>query len=128
MFIKKHYLHPDAYLLYLMKVVNTIAEHGHAVIVGRGANLILPPEKRFSVRVIAPLSVRVQNVIEFSGCSEEEAKKRVLRREAKRKAFVDQSFHADVSDPLGYDLVLNTGMLSIQAAVQAIAGAVNAAD
>jgi cytidylate kinase len=43
-------------------VINTIAEHGRAVIVGRGANLILPPEKRFSIRVIADRDLRIRNV------------------------------------------------------------------
>ncbi|KPJ78154.1 MAG: hypothetical protein AMJ54_04835 [Deltaproteobacteria bacterium SG8_13] len=51
--VKKHYLYPDDYLMHLMEVINSIAEHGRAVIVGRGANFILPAEKRFSVRVVA---------------------------------------------------------------------------
>ena len=127
MLVKKRYLHPDTYLLYLMKVVNTIAEHGNAVIVGRGANLIISFEKRFSVRVIVPLSTRVKNIVGAFRCSEDEAKKRILGRDAKRAAFVNQSFHADVGDPLYYDMVLDTGMLDIESAVQAIAGAVGKA-
>ncbi len=37
-----------------MKVIGTIGKHGRAVIVGRGANFVLPPEKRFSVRIVGP--------------------------------------------------------------------------
>ncbi|UCH23993.1 MAG: cytidylate kinase family protein [Deltaproteobacteria bacterium] len=42
--------------------VSTIGKHGRAIIGGRGANFILPSESRFSVRVVAPFEVRVENV------------------------------------------------------------------
>ena len=122
--VDKHYLYPGLYLEHLMKVVCTIAEHGHAVIVGRGANFILPPQKRFSVRVVAPLDGRIQNVASFFGVSVEEAKKRVIRRDSRRRAFIRQSFHEDISDPIHYDLTINTGKISIEAAVEAVIGAV----
>jgi cytidylate kinase len=107
-----------------MKVVCTIAEHGRAVIVGRGANFILPPEKRFSVRVVAPLDVRIQNIARRFGVSAEEAKRRVIRRESRRSAFIRQSFNADISDPIHYDLTITTGKLSIESAVEAVISAV----
>ena len=107
-----------------MKVVCTIAEHGRAVIVGRGANFILPPEKRFSVRMVAPLDVRILNIARRFGVSAEEAKRRVIRRESRRSAFIRQSFNADISDPIYYDLTISTGNLSIESAVEAVIGAV----
>jgi cytidylate kinase len=122
--VDKHYLYPGLYLEHLMKVVCTIAEHGRAVIVGRGANFILPPEKRFSVRVVAPLDVRIQNIARRFGVSTEEAKRRVIRRESRRSAFIRQSFNADISDPIHYDLTITTGKLSIESAVEAVTGAV----
>ncbi len=122
--VNKHYLYPGLYLEHLMKVICTIAEHGRAVIVGRGANFILPPQKRFSVRVVAPLDGRIQNVASFFGVSVEEAKKRVIQRESRRRAFIRQSFHADISDPILYDLTINTGKISCEAAVEAVIGAV----
>jgi cytidylate kinase len=122
--VNKHYLYPGVYLEHLMKVVCTIAEHGRAVIVGRGANFILPPEKRFSVRMVAPLDVRIQNIARRFDVSAEEAKRRVIRRESRRSAFIRQSFNADISDPLHYDLTITTGKLSIESAVEAVIGAV----
>ena len=56
--IEDQYIHPDTYLNHLLLVINTLAKHGRAVIVGRGANFILPANEIFSVRVIAPLDVR----------------------------------------------------------------------
>ena len=122
--VNKHYLYPGVYLEHLMKVVCTIAEHGRAVIVGRGANFILPPEKIFSVRMVAPLDVRIQNIAHRFGVSAEEAKRRVIRRESRRSAFIRQSFNADISNPIHYDLTINTGKMSIEAAVEAVIGAV----
>ena len=122
--VNRYYLYPGLYLEHLLKVVCTIAEHGRAVIVGRGANFILPPEKTFSVRMVAPLDVRIQNIARRFGVSSEEARRRVIRRESRRSAFIRQSFNADISDPIHYDLTINTAKLSIESAVEAVIGAV----
>lgn len=122
--IKEQYIHPNLYLEHLMKVVGTIGKHGQAVIVGRGANFIIPPEDRFAVRVIAPLEVRIDSVARRFGVPSDTAKKRVLVRENRRSAFVRQSFNADICDPIHYDLIINTGSLSIEAASEAVIGAV----
>lgn len=120
---KNQYLYPGIYMQHLLKVVHTIAEHGRAVIVGRGANFILSPDQRFSVRVIAPLQIRIQNVVHAYGAKEEDARQRVINREAKRGAFVKQSYDADISDPENYDLTINTGRMPIAAAVDAVIAA-----
>jgi cytidylate kinase len=122
--IKEKYLYPGTYLRHLMKVVGAIARHGRAVIVGRGANFILPADKRFSVRVICPLEDRVKNVAREFGVSLDDARKRVMRRESRRRAFVRQSFNADISDPLHYQMILNTGSMTVDSAVEAVAAAV----
>ena len=122
---KKHYMYPDDYLMHLMQVINTIAEHGRAVIVGRGANFILPPENRFSVRVIADLDVRIRIVTRAYQCSRDEAKHRIIRRDSRRSAFIRQTFHADIDDPLHYDMVINTGFADLEVAVEAVLGAVS---
>jgi cytidylate kinase len=122
--IKDNYLYPGIYLQHLLKVVGTIGKHGHAVIVGRGANFILPPDERFSVRVIAPQEIRVQNVAKWHKVTLEKARQRVIRRESKRRAFVRQSFNAKITDPHNYDLIINTGKMRIESAVEAVIGPV----
>jgi cytidylate kinase len=124
--IRDQYIHPDLYLEHLLKVVATIGKHGGAVIVGRGANFILPPEERFSVRIVAPLTVRIQNVAEWHGASLEDAKRRIIARESRRRAFVRQSFNADIRDPVNYDLTINTGRLSAESGVDAVIAALMA--
>ncbi len=94
------------------------------MIVGRGANLILPPEKRFPIRIIAPEEIRVKNVAFHFGVSLAEAKKRIKNRENKRKTFIKNTFHKDIADIASYDLVINTARLDLPAAVDTVIGAI----
>jgi cytidylate kinase len=122
--IEDQYIHPDTYLKHLLEVISTIGEHGSAVIVGRGANFILPAEEIFSVRVIAPLDIRIHNVALEYRVTTEEAKRRVIRRESRRKAFVRHSFNADIANPIHYNMTINTAKMKIAAAVEAVIAAV----
>jgi cytidylate kinase len=112
---------PDQYLKHLMKVIGAIGRHGGAILIGRGANFILPPERRFSVRVIAPLEVRVANVVRNHQVSEAEARNRITKTDSQRRAFIRKYFNAGIADPLNYDMIVNTGSVSIDGAVEAIA-------
>ena len=120
--VDKRHLWPDRYLQHLMKIIGTIGKHGRAVIVGRGANFVLPPEKRISLRVISPLETRVQNVSQAFGASAAEARSRILKTESDRKAFIKKYFNEDIQNPLNYDVIINTEALSIDDAVNAVAG------
>ncbi len=118
--ISEKHLWPDEYSQVLMKVVGIIGKHGKAVLVGRGANFILPPENRFRIRVIAPLEFRVQKVSETYGIPSKEAKRRVIRTESDRKAFIRKYFHSNISDPIHYDLIINTGTIGIEKAAAVV--------
>lgn len=121
--IKDQYIHPSIYLDHLMKIICTIGKHGRAVIVGRGANFIIPKKDRFAVRVVAPESVRVERIAKRFNVPSDTAKRRVTVRENRRSAFIRQSFHTDICDPIHYDLILNTAQMSIEAGVESIIGA-----
>ena len=118
--ISDRHLWPDEVSRMLMQVIGTIGRHGNAIIVGRGANFVLPPENRFRVRIIAPLEKRINCVAETYAVSKPEAQKHVLRTEAERRAFIRKYFHSDIRDPANYDMVLNTGTLSVDSAAAAI--------
>jgi cytidylate kinase len=121
--VNERHLWPDEYAHHLIKVVGAIGRHGNAILVGRGANFILPADRRFRIRVIAPLEFRVQSVAHTYDIDMEEARRRVTRTDADRKAFVRKYFNADIANPLHYDMVLNTGVLSIDHAVAAVCAA-----
>jgi cytidylate kinase len=118
--VNDRHLWPDQYLQHLMKVVGTIGKHGHAVIVGRGANFIIPPGAALRLRIVSPLSTRIQNVSRDFDVSKDEARRRIIRTESNRRAFIRKYFNADITDPIHYDLVVNTEFLSIESVVEAV--------
>jgi len=111
------------YFHHLSKVLMAIAEHGRAVILGRGAGFILPPESCLRVLLVAPLDERVRAVASREGVPRDEAKRRVVHSESDRRAYIRRHFHADMLDPVHYDLVLNTAGLGREAALAAIQAA-----
>jgi len=121
--IEEKYLHNDIYMAHLVKVVRVIADRGKAVIIGRGANFILPFENRFAARIIAPSKIRVANIMRAFGTKAEDARQRIVRREARRRAFIRQAFNKDIRNPSHYDMTLNTARLSVAAAATAIVAA-----
>lgn len=110
----------DLYLKYLLQVLMAIAQHGEAVIVGRGANFVLPAERGLRVKIIAPLEQRVQTVAQRENLDPAAARKRVIHTDNQRAAFIRYHFHQDSHDPLAYDLVINRAQLSEDAAVAVI--------
>jgi len=123
--VDRRHLWPDRYLQHLMKIVGTIGNHGQAIIIGRGSNFVLPPDKRLSIRVIAPMEERIRNVSKELDITVEEAKQRVIKTESDRKAFIKKYFNADIADIFNYDLIINTENLSIDDAINIINGALN---
>ncbi len=121
--VDDRHLWPDQYLQHLMKVVGTIGEHGSAVMVGRGTNFIVSPVKRMRIRIVAPMDFRIKSVVDTFKVSANVAKRRIVRTESDRRAFIRKYFNADIDDPANYDLVVNTGAIGIDTAVDAIIGA-----
>jgi cytidylate kinase len=119
-FVDLHHLWPDEYLHHLLKVITTIGKHGRAVLVGRGANFVLPQKDIFRLRVIAPLEFRAQKVAQEYDISPDEAKHRVIQTESERRAFIHKYFHQDIAAPENYDLLINTGTLTLQEAVEGV--------
>ena len=118
--VNQQHLWPDEYLQHLLKVVSTIGRHGNAVLVGRGANFILPLEKTLKLRVIAPSAFRARKVAEEFDLPLKEAERRIMHTESDRRAFVRKYFHKDIADPIHYDLVINTASISLDQAIQSV--------
>lgn len=118
--VDEKHLWPDQYMKHLMKIVGTIGKHGRAVIVGRGANFLLPPDTILRVRIVSSMKSRIACVSEKQGVSADKAKRLILKKESDRRAFIRKYFHADISDPANYDLVINTETLSVDRAVDTV--------
>lgn len=117
------HLWPDQYLHHLTKVIGTIGRYGNAIILGRGANFVLPQENTFSIRVIAPEDVKIKNAFRTSA---EEAQRYIIKTEADRRAFIRKYFNADISDQTAYDLIINMRAMSVDGAVETIVTAFRA--
>jgi len=111
-------LDPDHYLKHLATVILTIAKHGRAVFVGRGARFLLPPEHGLRVKIAAPFEKRVENIMRMEGIDREQAKRLVQQRHEERHGFIQQYFRRDPDDPDYLDLMINTAFLSIEAATE----------
>lgn len=118
--IESRHLWVDDYLRHLTKVIGTIGKQGNFIIVGRGAQYILPPEDTFRLRFIADMEVKIRNVMRDFGSSREDAVKYVIKTDSDRRAYLRKYFNADVTNPSDYDMVINTGKLGIDGAVETV--------
>jgi len=110
----------DLYLRHMARVITTLAERGRAVIVGRGAPFLIPPERGLRVLLIAPRERRIARYAEVMRLSAARAGVELDRAEARRGEFVRTLFGVRQDDPLLYDLTLNTGTLSFDAAADLV--------
>jgi cytidylate kinase len=118
------YLSSVEYRYQLTRVVGAVAHHGGAIILGRGAHLILGQGEALRVLVVAPLEHRVAALRQREGLSERDARRRIQVVEADHKAFLMKHFHTDFVDPVHFDLVVNTALLGIANSCATIRAAV----
>jgi cytidylate kinase len=104
---------PEAYVHYLVQVLESLAALGHCVIVGRGAAQFLPEASTLRVRLVGPLEKRVAAIQGWDGLSLAAAQYEVKDKDQRRRRFVLDFFHKDPDDPTLYDLILNSGRLSL---------------
>jgi len=105
------------------RLMHELAAEGDVLLVGRGGSRLLRDLPRaFHVRLVAPLAVRVRRVMEFRWLAEDAARKQIAESDELRRRFYSDSFGADWSDPLEYDLTVNSGRLGA-AAVELVADA-----
>lgn len=110
-----------AYRQALGHLVAEVAASGHAVIVGRNAQMILRGRPDvLHVHITAPENIRLQRVMARYRCSEEVARARIRAADAVR-ARVFRAIHGtDRDDAACCDLVLNMAKFSIDEAAELI--------
>lgn len=72
------------------------------------------------VRVCAPVPVRVRRVSERLGVGEDEALRRLRAYDEGVRARIRQVFDVDWTDPLLYDLVVNTEAVTVESAARQV--------
>lgn len=98
---------------------------GNVIIIGRGANIVARrmPDV-FHVRLHGSLETRVRRVAENRGMTPKAALAWVKRADAGRQRYLRRYFDADQNDPLLYHLMINTDLVTPEAAGELIAEAV----
>ena len=104
------------------QVIEGAIATGHVVIVGRGAQAHLAQRRDvLHVRIVAPLELRIAYVMSREGLDRATAQARILQKDQERARYLEMFYHQRPSDPHLYDLVLNTGILDLESAVDVIA-------
>jgi len=97
------------------------ALQGKVVIYGRGGQDILPGiSSVYRVRVIAPFEERVERWAEREWIDPDLARSLVRKSDQQRAGFIKYYFDRNWTNPIEYDLVINTTRTSIDTAVKLI--------
>jgi cytidylate kinase len=115
------------YFEVLAQLMGELADRGEVLLVGRGGSCFLRHHPRaFHVRLVAPMSVRVRRVMEYRWLAEPLARKLITETDERRRGFYQDYFGTDWTEPLGYDITVNSGRLGAAAVdlVEAAAGRV----
>ena len=110
----------DTYTHRVAVLMMMAASHGDVVIVGRGARFVLPKDRGLSVRVVASMDYRTQQVMRDQGLEEKDAHRYIVDTDHDRNAYIKSHFGVNATDPHLYDLVLNVTNLSIDEAADTI--------
>ncbi len=111
-----------SYHKHLAEVLLTIERAGFAIILGRGANFLLPRALR--VRLKASMPVRVERVMKQMNLTREQAERTIRDSDRRRAAFVKQMFGRQIDEEGIYDLVIYTDDLSPEGVARIIHTAV----
>ncbi len=118
--LSQYHVRPGTYLKYLIGTVRGLGAVGRCVIVGRGANFILPAETTLRVRLVASPKDRAEILARRLGLSAAEAVPWMEKTERQRGEFVKHTFQRDATDPHNYDVVLNMSRLTADDAADTI--------
>jgi len=113
------------YFAGLQSVIRDLAKSSSIVIRGRGSQFILKDYPgTLRILIVAPLELRVRRVAESSKSDERTAKKEIENYDSGRREFIKKYFHATLENPLDFDMVINTELVTFEDAAVIIANAV----
>ncbi len=102
------------------------ALQGDVIIYGRGGQDLLPNiNSVLRVRVIAPLEERIERWAQREWIDPDLARSLVRKSDQQRAGFIKYYFDRNWSNPIEYDIIVNTTRISINMAVKLIKQAVD---
>jgi cytidylate kinase len=109
-----------SYVSMLSRVIALAAFDGRVIIVGRGGNLVLPPDDGIRVRVVAPRALRLAALAEREGLDSKKAGARLDQLDNSRAEFIRRQFHADLREATLYDLVIDSARFGLGGSAELI--------
>ena len=102
--------------------IRKLAEEGSCVIVGRCADYVLREDPdAVSVFVKADMPSKVARAVKYYGVEEDKAEERIRKADKQRASYYNYYATATWGDVDNYDLVVDTGVLGVEGAVELIA-------
>lgn len=109
---------------WMNKTIKTIATHGDTVILGRGGFAVLGDyADSFDVFIKAPEKVRARRIGQRDNITDAEAISKIEADDKTRRRFTKRVYDADWADESNFDLVVDTGEVSDDKAIELIIAA-----
>lgn len=113
-FVRNDYFHR------LCETLLLLSRKGNAVFLGRGADLILPPDIGFRIRLTAPREQRIERIAKKKHLAPTAARLDIQRNERQRSQFFKHHFKVASDDPSRFDMTLNLGRWTVDRAAAMI--------
>lgn len=108
-------------LTMIQSIMRSAVKKGNMVIAGRGGQALFQDTPDvYHVRIIAPLDIRIQNVMAVEKVDSAEAKKMIKKHDSAAESYLKSTYKIDWNNPDLYHLILNSHKLDVEAAVKAI--------
>ena len=102
--------------------IRKLAEEGSCVIVGRCADYVLRENPdTVSIFVKADMPSKIQRAVTYYGVEKDKAEERIRKADKQRASYYNYYATATWGDVDNYDLVVDTGVLGVEGAVELIA-------
>jgi CMP/dCMP kinase len=110
-----------AYINAVESLVRELAEHGNAVIVGCGAQIVLRHHPQaIHVQVVAPFELRLQRLMASEKIPEDAAVNRLIASDRTRATYLKENYGVNWAGPELYDMVINTRTISPRQATDSL--------
>ena len=105
------------YVVLMRQAMLEEIRHDNLVYHGYSSHLILPNLRHFvRVRIEAPLTMRVDMTMQRLECDEEKAREYIREEDERRVKWARFMFAQDIRNTMLYDLTLNMGHMTLEAA------------
>ena len=107
---------------HMRSVIRGFAKRGNCVLIGRGGALTVQDLPNcINVRLVAPLSFRIQQIMETHSYNEPEAGEYITLHQQQRDDFIQRFTNGgSITDPVLYHLILNNAHLGVPAIAELI--------